>query len=379
MRIPITHFAPAERMPIEIVHRQAASFGDTPLISTLLNSVLNCVFVLNAQRQIVFASRNALDLVPGRKMEDLLGKRPGEALGCVHATACESGCGTSEFCGQCGAVRAILGSLANRRELQECHLTRLVNCTEEALDLLVLATPITHHNERYSLFCVADVSHEKRRQALERIFFHDVINLAGGADGLLEDLATQAPPNLRNDVEMSHVAVHELLEEIQAQRDLTAAERDELAVAPDLADSGEVLRQMAALYASHLVAAGRQIRVAPLSESMRFTTDPNLLKRVLGNLIKNALEASAAGQTVTLGCEQVENRVRLSVHNSASMPREVQLQVFDRSFTTKGGGRGLGTYSAKLLTEKYLKGQVAFTSLPEQGTTFFVTLPLEWR
>ena len=97
-RIPITFFAPAERVPIEIVQRQATSFGAIPMASALLNSGLNLTLVLNEQRQIVFASENVLALTPGKKLEDLLGKRPGEALGCIHASACESGCGTSDFC-----------------------------------------------------------------------------------------------------------------------------------------------------------------------------------------------------------------------------------------------------------------------------------------
>jgi signal transduction histidine kinase len=57
------------------------------------------------------------------------------------------------------------------------------------------------------------------------------------------------------------------------------------------------------------------------------------------------------------------------------MPADVQLQMFHRSFSTKGKGRGTGTYSVKLLTEKYLQGRVAFTSTPASGTTFEVTLP----
>jgi signal transduction histidine kinase len=57
------------------------------------------------------------------------------------------------------------------------------------------------------------------------------------------------------------------------------------------------------------------------------------------------------------------------------MPKEVRLQVFQRSFSTKGADRGLGTYSVKLLTEKYLKGKVSFSSQQGEGTTFFVLLP----
>jgi signal transduction histidine kinase len=40
-------------------------------------------------------------------------------------------------------------------------------------------------------------------------------------------------------------------------------------------------------------------------------------------------------------------------------------------------GRGLGLYSVRLLTEKYLKGTVAFESDPDQGTVFEVFLPKE--
>ena len=43
------------------------------------------------------------------------------------------------------------------------------------------------------------------------------------------------------------------------------------------------------------------------------------------------------------------------------MPRQVQLQIFKRSFSTKGAARGLGTYSMRLLSERYLKGVVSFT------------------
>jgi signal transduction histidine kinase len=64
------------------------------------------------------------------------------------------------------------------------------------------------------------------------------------------------------------------------------------------------------------------------------------------------------------------------VHNPGFMTRDVQLQVFQRSFSTKGAGRGLGTYSIKLLTERYLKGTVSFTTDPEAGTTFRVRYPL---
>jgi hypothetical protein len=85
MKLPITFHAPAERQPIEVVHRQAGSFKMSPLMRTFSDAGLNYLFVLNAHRQIVMASENVLELVADMTMEQIVGLRPGEALGCVHA------------------------------------------------------------------------------------------------------------------------------------------------------------------------------------------------------------------------------------------------------------------------------------------------------
>lgn len=60
------------------------------------------------------------------------------------------------------------------------------------------------------------------------------------------------------------------------------------------------------------------------------------------------------------------------------MLHEVQAQVFQRSFSTKGNDRGLGTYSMKLFGENYLKGKVYFQSDADKGTTFFLALPKQY-
>ena len=64
------------------------------------------------------------------------------------------------------------------------------------------------------------------------------------------------------------------------------------------------------------------------------------------------------------------------VHNEAAIPEDVRLQIFRRSFSTKSvEGRGIGSYSARLIMERYLGGSLIFRSSEEEGTTFVVTLP----
>jgi signal transduction histidine kinase len=370
-----TEFAPAERVPIEIVHRQAKDIEAMPLTPHILNSILNFVFILNSQRQIVFASENVTQLVPDRLMTEILGLRPGEALNCLHATEHAGGCGTTRFCAECGAVKAILASLAGYKNLQECRLTRVVNGRTEALDLLVYASPLKYHDETFSVFCVSDISHQKRRQALERIFFHDIVNSVGGLSGLVQQLKLDVPDSLKAEMELADATCQQLLEQILNQKDLALAENCELVVCPLETDAVGLINHVVHLLRNHKVAKERHLKVGPGVPALALVTDATMLQRALANLVKNALEASEPGQTVTLTCVAEGDKVRFAVNNPGVMSNSVELQVFNRSFSTKGPGRGLGTYSVKLLTERYLRGTVSFVSQPETGTTFFITLP----
>ena len=118
-----------------------------------------------------------------------------------------------------------------------------------------------------------------------------------------------------------------------------------------------------------------RVEIAADTVATEFFTDQRLLHRILINMTKNAIEASPAEAVVRIGCEQDGNDLEFWAHNQSCMPEQVQRQIFQRSFSTKGPGRGLGTYSIQLLGERYLKGRVSFTSSPEKGTTFRFRCP----
>jgi len=243
----------------------------------------------------------------------------------------------------------------------------------DALDLRVWATPLTAGQENFTMFTVTDISDEKRRAALERIFLHDIVNTASailGCSDLLEDASTKDFQNLAKKI---HLLSARLIEEVSAQRQLIAAESGVLSLSLSPIKSLDLLDEIVAQHSSN--AHGRLIRILPESKNVGFTSDRVLVRRVIGNLLKNALEASSNHEVVTLGSDQTEHGVQFWVHNPQEMERDVQLQVFQRSFSTKGPGRGLGTYSVRLLTQRYLKGSVSFSSSREEGTTFRVTYP----
>ena len=370
-----TAFAPAERATSDELQRQVTFFQEAPvLLQQMVSNIPDILTVLNENRQIVYVNQVLLDFLGLDDPSSIWGLRPGEVLDCAHAVESDGGCGTTEFCQTCGAVQAILASQKGKKNIQEC---RILQRGGEALDLRVWATPLEIGADRFTIFAVTDISHEKRRRALERIFFHDILNTAGGLWGFAGLLDEANPEDLDEIKRTIYDLSGNLIDEINAQHQLSAAESEELIPEHQSVISINILTDVMRTYKQHLVAQGKAIHMDPAACVVEMMTDPTILRRVLGNMTKNALEASEPGQTVTLGCDRAEGWVRFWVHNPKVMSRPVQLQLFQRSFSTKGAGRGLGAYSMKLLSERYLHGQVSFVSEEGRGTIFMAQYPVE--
>ena len=361
------------RAPLDLVQSQARKIGAWTEIRGLIDAIPDILLAVNATRQIVFANQAAADFFHVRDAGELWGKRPGEAAGCMHSRENPGGCGNTESCKVCGAFLAIFHGLNGESSLEECRMTLAGG---DSLDLRVWTRPFDLDNERFLFLSIQDISNEKRRQALEKIFFHDLLNTAGGLRSISEIIEDSAPGELRELREIIASLSEQLVDEIQAQRDLLSAERGELHVQMRKANSRVVVAKTISMYLKNEACDGKTIQAAEICEEIPLFTDTALLQRVLGNLAKNALEATSPGGTVTVGCHSLtSDTAEFFVHNAACIPRESQLQIFKRSFSTKGRGHGLGTYSVKLLTEQFLGGKVDFTSTPRAGTLFFVRLP----
>lgn len=358
---------------------QREGFLGTSVASAMLEAMPGPAFVINADRHILAVNRLLAGMLDIEDTLSLLGVRPGNAINCATALTAAGGCGTGEACMNCGALGAVREVLATRgRATHECRLTTTGPAGEaRTLDLRVHASHLVIDGEEYVVVALEDQASAKRRQVLERAFFHDILNTCGGVQGLAELLLDfDGERELEEDYKRDLVQLSRMVvEEIQAHRQMLAAEKGELAADQAECDLPKLLQDLVALYRHHLVSGDREVRLAEVP-SCRLRTDPLLLRRVVGNLIKNALEATPVGGIVVLSVDLAAGAVTISVHNAGVIPETIQTQIFQRSFTTKGGeGRGIGTYAVKLFTEGYLGGRVAFVSREDVGTIFNVTLP----
>ncbi|MCG8614612.1 MAG: HAMP domain-containing histidine kinase [Desulfobacterales bacterium] len=372
-----TDYAAPERATDDQLQADINDIRTLDLVRELTEIIPDAFVILNIYRQIVYCNPTLLTLLSLSGPDPILGKRPGEALNCVHAKEIEDGgCGTSKHCKYCGAVNAILNSQDTPGEVQtkECRL--VAGAQSQAFDFSVRAKTLSLFDRHFTLLIVQDISAEKRRTVMERIFFHDILNTAGGIQGLVELMQEATPEELDEFLNLAEASTITLVEEIHAQRDILAAEQGRLHLDTHHLNAADLLNQVMATYKKHPIADGKSIFIQPGAASTDFLSDPRLLTRIIGNMVKNALEAESPDAIITMGADVQDNEIEFWVQNPCVMSEEARMQIFQRSFSTKGKGRGLGTYSIKLLGETYLGGNVGFASEEPDGTRFHIRLPL---
>jgi hypothetical protein len=371
-----THFAPAIRSTKEQILREFELVGSQKSFTEIFGALTGIGAVLDENRQIVYANNDFLSLLGIDTLEPILGKRPGEVISCVHATEEPMGCGTSFACEYCGAVNAILESQkSGKKAMKETRITRDVGGKAQSWDMNIISTPIRLSGNPFYILVLQDISDEKRRSALERIFFHDLLNTAGGLNGLLSILKEGADPEEAQElINLSEEASRDILDEILLHRQIRAAEMGDLQLNIDKVNSLGLLSSAVGKIRSHEVGKNKSVVISDKVAAIDFETDKNLFQRVIINLLKNALEATTSENSVSVGVENENDKIRFWVKNDSVIPKDVQMQLFQRSFSTKGTGRGIGTYSIKLLTENYLKGKVSFISNEAEGTVFYIEL-----
>ena len=345
-------------------------------IHNILDSLPNPTFILNNQRQIVYASRQFLTKNGTDLAQSVIGNRFGEYLGCINSSKSPMGCGTSDNCRFCGANNAMVSCQKSQKKVSgECMIHTYTDNRNQSLDYRITINPFEFKDQVHYIFTVQDISDEKRRKMLEKIFFHDIINKIGSLKGFINHIKDlQTDSQVGEFMDMLELIGNSIFYEINAQQQLVLAENGELVLNIRECSSSQIIEETARIIKSNDVALEKNVVIKAGCPDVTIKTDPVILQRILLNMLKNALEVVNYGETVHIGCINDKTSVIFWVKNPEVMPAEIKAQIFKRSFSTKGSNRGIGTYSMKVLGENYLKGKVDFISTPEEGTVFRITL-----
>jgi heavy metal sensor kinase len=121
------------------------------------------------------------------------------------------------------------------------------------------------------------------------------------------------------------------------------------------------------------------------SSDIPFRGDEDLLRRMMLNLLDNAIKYTPPGGVVSLAVIEEEASIRIVVTDTGiGIPPEAALRIFERFYrvgkarSRVDGGSGLGLAIAKWAAEAH-NGTINYTSRPGEGSTFVVGLPSSRR
>jgi signal transduction histidine kinase len=121
--------------------------------------------------------------------------------------------------------------------------------------------------------------------------------------------------------------------------------------------------------------------VHELKNTIMVYADPDMIRMVLRNLINNAIKFTPAGGEVVITARQEKDQAEITVRdNGKGIPPENQHRIFSNIYYSTTGtqnekGCGLGLHLSKDFIERN-HGRIWFLSIPDNGSSFYFTLPL---
>jgi len=113
-----------------------------------------------------------------------------------------------------------------------------------------------------------------------------------------------------------------------------------------------------------------------IADGLTWKVDPTMMKRVLTNLVTNAIQAMPDGGRLIISGTSSEGNAILNIRDTgAGISPELVPKIFDPLFTTKSRSMGMGLFVAKRLVEAQ-GGRLNINSVMGKGTVAIVRMPI---
>ncbi len=249
--------------------------------------------------------------------------------------------------------------------------------------------PFTEGATPYRLLTVRDITEIRERRIQEgrrtrfealhivaRNLAHEIGNPLAAMQTTTEVLAANIDRFEPAKVNTYLERILEGTQRIQTIVERTIRDQQFTDLAPKVFDLEAFLRRMYRLFQDEVSIRGVHLELKPFSSPELFAfADSTAAEEVLINVLRNALDATSAGGSISLCARSEADQVEILIRDTGrGMSRHQMANIFQPFFTTKAEGAGIGLAYSSYLMRK-MGGTIAIDSQVGEGTTVTVQLP----
>ena len=143
-------------------------------------------------------------------------------------------------------------------------------------------------------------------------------------------------------------------------------------------DINEVVKDVILVFDSITSSKHAEIKFQPFDHPLKVNMQKSLFRIALSHLLKNSIEATPDGGTISVSTYQHDNRAGIDIIDSGyGISAEDLKNIFDPMFSTKEKRFGMGLPLVKKIVSEHM-GAITVKSRPGEYTLFKIELPLRW-
>lgn len=178
-------------------------------------------------------------------------------------------------------------------------------------------------------------------------------------------------------IDRSAKSINQLLDNLL---NWSISQRQELVISIERLEIKPIIDEIISMFKD--AAKLKSVNIECTITDQHILADRNTFATVVRNLLSNAIKFSHAGSTITIGHRISENWIEFTFSDKGTGMTEEQMEklfVIDKSKVRSGTAQEKGTGLGLVLVKEFVeinKGEIRVESKRNEGTTFYVSLPL---
>lgn len=231
---------------------------------------------------------------------------------------------------------------------------------------------------------------ERMRQDMVNMLVHDLRGPLGNLINIIDLIAMMLKmgnsldnSKLINFLEMGKRSGQTIKDLVDSILDVSRLEQGEVPLQRTMTNLGELILAVQEQILPQAGAKNTEVTIHPIPQTAEVWLDSSLMRRVLINIMSNAVKYTPAGGHISLTTTLTENKLHFAVSDDGpGINKTDQSRIFKKFSRVDysanvPSGVGLGLAFCKLATEAH-NGAISVESegIPGKGTTFHVTIPV---